>query len=81
MESNWQIIDDKGVIYSGTQDEMESVWDRLVTPTLTEYLEMHDPIDHDEDRQEYIRLWKEVRSEPVEHKGPLRLIEVHKVFN
>lgn len=49
MENNWKIIDDQGVIHSGTQDEMEDAWDVMVAPDSSTFT--------DEAKEKYACDW------------------------
>ncbi len=30
MDNQWEVIDDKGIIYSGTEEEMESMFENII---------------------------------------------------
>jgi hypothetical protein len=78
----WQIIDDTGVIHSGTSDEMDSAWDVMTSPDEHSYYNLFLNPDKEfyakgeltpEDLKPIWDKWK------TSFTGDLKLIEVHKI--
>lgn len=77
--NNWQIIDDKGVIHSGSEAEMNIAWDIMVNHGDKEnYIE--EQCSHGEVESWQIQalhnLWELFKSD---WEGDLKLIEIHKI--
>lgn len=76
----WEIIDESGVIHSGTSEEMDSAWDVMVCNNLEEYLNSMGKMDieliHEDNIVSLIEIYDKYH---CEFKGDLKLIEVHKI--
>ncbi|HPV55491.1 MAG TPA: hypothetical protein PKW61_00065 [Tenuifilaceae bacterium] len=70
----WQIVDDKGVIHSASQEEVQLIWD-LMTRTIDDLASEY---RHTYSKRKLIQLKKELTIKSW--AGDLKLIEVHNVF-
>jgi len=76
----WEIIDENGVIHSGTEMEMDSAWDVIVCNSLDEYYGNMAKLDIELINPENIQsLTDTYYKYQCEFKGDLKLIEVHKI--
>lgn len=81
MDSIWQIIDNNGVIHSGTEMEMDSAWDVMICNNIEEYLKLMGKMDIELIHPENIQSLKDTYYKyQCEFKGDLKLIEIHKIF-
>ncbi len=67
----WEISDDNGKLYNGTQEEIRLIWDLLFKTALdlsNEYLQKYS-------YNEMIRMKRKYHN--VEWSGELKLIEIH----
>lgn len=76
----WQIRDDNGVIFSGTEYEMDSAWDVLTNGSEDEYiqkLQEGDPelIDDTDALKEIYDKWH-----MASWNGDLLLVQLHDIF-
>ena len=75
-ENYWEIQDNKGVIHSGSEDEMMLAWDVMVNVgDLEAYIE--DKADTDVDRETLEAIYNDWI---CEWEGDLKLVEVHNVY-
>ena len=80
MENNWQIVDDNGIIHSGTSEEMSSAWDVMACNSLEEYFKMMAEMDIELICADNIdSLYNTYEKYPCEFTGDLKLIEVHEI--
>lgn len=75
----WEIIDKNGVIYSGTEEEMDTAWDVLTSSCKESYIENLSDINTSlEDKESFERLYQEYYCDNWE--GDLKLIQIHKTY-
>lgn len=74
MKNNWQIVDDEGVIHSGTFEEIQLIWDLTTRST-------------DDLASEYRRTYSKSQIEKLKKEktvsswtGDLKLIEIYAIY-
>lgn len=77
--NNWQIIDNNGVIHSGTEIDMLTAWDVLTSPTKESYIKsLSDHDTYPEDKESFGELYDKYYCDNWE--GDIKLIQIHNTY-
>jgi len=75
--SDWQIKDDRGVIHSGEEHEMDSAWDVLTAGSIEAYIHDMREMDTELEKEDLISIYNKWY---FKWMGEIVLIQIHKRY-